>query len=253
MFASSDNKKELFYKEYIRRENDILRAPYNPELEFYSVIKSGNVKKTAKLCSQPLLKKEGLGTLSDSPLQNIKYHFVITAALIARYCIEGGMNVSTAYNLSDFYIQKADYLKTVKEVSDLHPVMCMDYAKRMQTLRKQKVCSLPIARCIDYIYDHLHTKITLESLSGLVNLSPTYLSRLFKKETGISVSHYIQLKKIQTAENMLVYSDYSAVQIAGILAYPTQSYFTELFKKETGMTPVQYRNTHLRSTELARK
>ena len=38
-------KKEIFYKEYTNRENEILRAPYNPELEFYSVIKSGNIKR----------------------------------------------------------------------------------------------------------------------------------------------------------------------------------------------------------------
>lgn len=40
--------------------------------------------------------KKGLGILSDSPLQNLKYHFAITAALLARYCIEGGMEVSEA-------------------------------------------------------------------------------------------------------------------------------------------------------------
>jgi hypothetical protein len=84
-----DINRELFYKEFVRRESNILRAPYNPELEFYSVIKSGDVKKTRELCRQSLLDKPGLGTLSEDALRNIQYHFAITAALVARFCIEG--------------------------------------------------------------------------------------------------------------------------------------------------------------------
>lgn len=243
-------KKELFYREFIQRENNILRAPYNPELEFYSIIKSGNISKVRSLCQERLLDKPGLGTLSMNSLQNIKYHFVITTALVARYCIEGGMELSTAYGLSDFYIQKADQCKTPKEVSDLHPIMCEDYTKRMKNLRKQKICSKHIADCIDYIYEHLHTRITINDLSEYVNLNPSYLSRLFKKETGTTVSTYIQNKKIETAQNMLVYSDYTLSQISSILAFPSQSYFTEIFHKRTGMTPTKYRALYFRSTEI---
>ena len=243
-------KKELFYREFIQRENNILRAPYNPELEFYSIIKSGNISKVRSLCQERLLDKPGLGTLSENPLQNMKYHFVITTALVARYCIEGGMELSTAYGLSDFYIQKADQCRTPKEVSDLHPVMCEDYTKRMKNLRKQKICSKHIADCIDYIYEHLHTRITIHDLSEYVDLNPSYLSRLFKKETGTTVSAYIQNKKIGTAQNMLVYSDYTLSQISSILAFPSQSYFTEIFHKRTGMTPTKYRALYFRSTEI---
>lgn len=245
-----DINRDLFYRDFVQRENNILRAPYNPELEFYSVIKSGNVNKTRELCKQPLLDKPGLGILSNDKLRNIKYHFIITTALVARYCIDGGMDLSVAYNLSDFYIQKADLCKTPQEVSDLHPVMCLDYAKRMRNIRKEKICSKPVADCIDYINDHLHTRITQTCLAKYVSLNPSYLSRLFKKEVGLTLSKYIQLKKLETAENMLVYSDYSPSQISSILAFPSQSYFTEIFRKHTGMTPLKYRAQHFRKTEI---
>ena len=242
-------KKELSYKEFVQRENEILRAPYSPELEFYSVIKSGNVEKTKELCKQSILTKQGLGTLSENPLRNVKYHFVITTALIARYCIEGGLEVSAAYNLSDFYIQKVDKCKTAEEVAELHPFMCIDYAKRMRQLRKKKITSKPIAMCIDYIYDHLHTRITVDILADYVKLTPSYLSRLFKKETGLNISIYIQQKKIETAKNMLIYSDYTPAQISSTLAFPSQSYFTEIFRKHSGMTPIKYREQFFRTME----
>lgn len=236
-----DLNRELFYREFVHRESNILRAPYDPEVEFYSVIKAGDIKKTQELCRQSLLEKPGLGTLSEDPLQNLKYHFVITAALVARYCIKGGMGVSVAFGLSDFYILKADRCKTLQEVSDLHKIMCLDYAKRMRNLRKEKICSRHVADCIDYIHDHLHTRITAESLAKHAGLAPSYLSRLFKKETGLSISEYIRFKKIETARNMLVYSDYSPSRISSILAFPSQSYFTEIFRKYTGTTPLKYR------------
>jgi len=242
--------REMFYREFVRREKNIRRAPYDPELEFYSVIKSGDVERTRELCKESLLDKPGLGILSDDYLQNIKYHFVITAALVARYCIEGGMDLSVSYGLSDFYIQMADKCKTPQEVAELHPVMCLDYARRMRNLRKKKICSKHVANCIDYIDDNLHTRITVASLAEFTGLNPSYLSRLFKKETGMTISQYVQTRKIETAKNMLAYSDYSAAQISSILAFPSQSYFTEVFRKRTGMTPIQYRANHFRKTEI---
>lgn len=241
-------QKELFYKEFIQRENEFLRAPYNPEIEFYSTIKAGDVERVKELCKDALVDKPGLGKLSENPLQNMKFHFVVTTALVARYCIEGGMDLSAAYSLSDFYIQKADLCKHTSEISALHPVMCVDYAKRMRSLRKNSVCSLQVAKSIDYIYDHLHARITVEELAEYVDLNPSYLSRLFKKEVGTSISEYIRRQKLETAKNMLVYSEYRPAQIASILAFPSQSYFTEIFHKYTGLTPKEYRKQHFQDT-----
>ena len=246
-------QKELYYQEYVQREHNILHAPYPPELAFYSAIKAGNIEKTRELCRESILNKPGLGILSLNPLQNIKYHFVITAAVIARYCIEGGMEPSAAYSLSDFYILKADGASMPEEVAKLHPIMCEDYAKRMKNLRKQKICSKHVVECIDYIHDNLHKRITVNRLANQVSLNPSYLSRLFKQETGSSISSYIQNKKIETAQNMLIYSEFSPAQIASVLAFPSQSYFTEVFRKNTGTTPKKYRMQHLHRNEMAKQ
>ena len=238
------------YREFLHREEEEARAPYMPELDFYSAIKNGDMDKVMYYCKEPLDQKEGLGILSENALQNIKYHFVITAAMITRYCIEGGMDFAAAYNLSDYYIMKADKCLTVREVSDLNTKMCMDYTKKMQMQRKQKVFSRHVSECVDYIYDHLHTRITVCVLAEHVQLSQAYLSRVFKQEMGMSISEYIQFKKLETAKRMLSYSDYSVAEIAAILAFPSHSYFTEVFHKSEGMTPLKYRAIYYRRLEL---
>lgn len=245
-----DMYKEWSYKEFIMREDNISHAPYGPEFEFYVAVKSGDISKVKKLSEIAFTDKVGLGQLSDNPLRNIRYHFIITVAMVARYCIEGGMEHEAAYRLSDFYIQQADQCTAIDQISRLHSIMTIDYTKRMKALKRDRILSKPIVKCIDYIYENLNTRITVVRLAEHVGLHPNYLSRLFSKETGISISMYVQKGKIDTAQNMLKYSDYSPAQIASILAFPTQSYFIEVFKKRVGMTPKKYQERYFRETDL---
>ncbi|MBO4390524.1 MAG: AraC family transcriptional regulator [Lachnospiraceae bacterium] len=239
-----ESSKTLAYRDYIQREEMFVRAPYNPEVEFYSYIMSGDTAMVEKLTEENFLaKRGGWGRLSENELQNVKYHLVITAAVIARYCINAGLPVQTAYNLSDHYIMLADKCKTVQAVADLHKPLCMDYAKRMRSLQKNAVHSIHIVRCMDYIYDRLHTRITVKELAAYSGLSEAYLCRLFKEQTGSSISDYITKMKISTAKNMLLFSDYPIAEISSILAFPSQSYFTRVFKKECAVTPLEYRHT----------
>ena len=245
---SSDMDK--LYHEYIQRENEFSRAGYQPEFEFYSAVKMGDVEKVKELCKDAFSDKKGLGVLSDDPVQNLRYHLVITTAMIARYCIEGGMELSDSYSLSDYYIRKVDKAKTEKEVTDIHKEMSLDYAKKMRNLQKKMITSLPVAKSVDYIYEHLHTRIKLDDLAEYVGVNPSYLSRQFKAVFGTSISSYIRRKKIETAQNMLLYSDFTLSQIASILAFPSQSYFTDVFRKETGITPNEYKKRNLFSNDL---
>lgn len=239
-------EKEQIYHQYLQRENEFIRAPYQSEFEFYAAVRSGDVARVRELCEENFEgKQEGWGKLSNNPLQNLKYHFAITAAMIARQCIVGGMELSDSYSLSDFYIRKVDESKRSSEITDLHKAMCVDYAKKMRALKKKTITSMPVAKVIDYIYDHLHTRITLEELADYSGLNSSYLSRLFKEETGMTVSRYIRHQKIETSKNMLIYSEFQVSQIAQILAFPSQSYFAEIFKKETGFTPMEYKRNNL--------
>lgn len=243
--------KELSYREYIMRENNAFHAPYYPEFAFYIAVKNGEVDRVSQLCRNTFSEKSGFGKLSDNPLQNMKYHFVVTAALIARHCIEGSMEHEIAYSLSDVYIQKADRCTSIAQISKLHTAMTMDYAQRMKQIRKKQIFSRQIVKCVDYIYNNLHKRILMTDLAQYTGLNPSYLSRLFKKETGVTVTEYIQGKKIETARNMLQFSSYLPSQIASILAFPSQSYFIAVFRKKTGMTPKKYQDTCFRETGLS--
>ena len=77
-----------------------------------------------------------------------------------------------------------------------------------------------------------------------LGISPSYLSRLFKKETGICLQDYINDVRLERAANLLIYSEESIPKIAEYVNFPSQSYFGKLFKEKMHMTPRQYRESY---------
>lgn len=240
--------QEWFLKESNDSEENMTHRPPNEEMIFYRAVSSGDIDAVRQNCEQQRFTDfNGVGTLSRDPVTNLKYHFVVTVALITRICAESGMETEQAYRLSDFYISKLDNIHTTQGVSTLHNRMVLDFTGKMRLLQKNAVASKPIAACIDYIYVHIKERITIEDLADHAGVSASYLSRLFKQELGISVSDYIREKKIEKAQNLLKYCDYSLVDIANYLSFSSQSHFIQAFKKHVGMTPKKYRDINYSS------
>ena len=90
------------------REPACHREP-GEEFLFYRAVAAGNIDAVQENCARGAFENtEGVGRLSENPVTNMRYHFVVTAALITRFCMEGGMPVEEAFGLSDAYIQKMD-------------------------------------------------------------------------------------------------------------------------------------------------
>lgn len=240
--------REWYKSEFLQHELSEPHRAIESEFTFYEAIATGNIDYVRQNCnSNAFTKPDGMGKLSENLLQNIRYHFVVTTAMIARYCVHNGMEQEKAYGLSDFYILKMDKCRTIEEISKLHDTMCIDYCTQMLPVMKQQAISRPIVLCLDYIYNHLHYRITVAELSEYLHLSPSYLSRLFKKEIGISISCYIINLKIEKAKNLLQYSEYTILDISNYLAFSSQSHFIQTFQKYTGITPYKYRTKHFRT------
>lgn len=240
-----DTNTTLNYKLFIQRQEEFIRDDYQNEFKQYFRVKNGEVE-AARDRFKIARKKftEGRGTLSDDPLRNLIYHLVVSAAVISRMCIDGGMDRDTAYTLSDIYIKKADEAKEQEEVLDLMGEMQIDYATRMRELKKHDTISKHIRKSIDYIYDNLNKPISVSELASQQGLSTGYFSRLFVTETGMNVNQYINEVKIKTAQNMLKFSESSILDIALSLGFSSQSAFSSVFKKITGMSPKVYRDAY---------
>lgn len=237
-------EQKLTHQAFLNREQSISHLAYERENAFFQSIQDGNAEEMQRLYKP--FNSEDMGKLSSNPLRNLQYHLIITVALITRTCIEGGMEMEEAYNLSDIYIRSIDNCVSEEDVQMLHREVVADYTQRMHLLKKQNRYPRAIVVCMDYIYDNLHTKLTLPELADASGLSPAYLSRLFRKEVGMPVSEYIMRKRIEAACNMLRYSEYSCIAISDYLCFSSESHFIQVFRRYTGFTPRKYREQFFR-------
>lgn len=244
------NQQNLVHTTFLQREEDRYHHTYDEELLQYEYVRDGDMRSVEE--SKRLFRNGINGNLSKDLLTHTKYLFVASTTLATRFCIEGGLNAQEAYNMSDLFIQKLDSCHTVKEVEEEQTKMIIGFTERMARLHtsasnKSQELSRSVIECMDYIYYHLHEKITLEDLSDAVGLTPNYLASLFKKEKEMTIQQYIRNRRIEAAKQMLVYSQYSETEISAYLAFSSVSHFINSFHKETGMTPKQYKQKYFRS------
>ena len=232
-------QRDLARTEFLSRENLTVHLPYDRETAFYRAIQAGDCEEALRL-STPL-GEEGFGQLSEDPLQSMRYHLVITVAFITRYCMAGGLDAETAFNLSDLYIRQVDHCRTESDVHALHHEVITDYAGRMHHLQRHAVYPRPILRCTEHIHTHLHTRITVDDLCAVSGLSRAYLSRLFRREVGMPIGQYITQRKLEAARKALEFTDQSIPDIAHTLAFSSESHFISVFRRHTGVTPGEYR------------
>lgn len=243
------DEKKLRYMEYLQRETSSRHHTNTEDMYQYDLLRMGDPK--AVEAGIRMFSSNLTGHLSDDPLRNCRYLFVASITLASRSAISGGLDVERAYNISDLYIQKMDTLQTVAEIRELQADMFAFYTKEMAALDKADVYSKPVTLCMDYIYNHLHETIRTETLARQIGLSRSYLSTLFKQETGQTISSYILSKRMEAAQNMLRFSDYTYAEIAATLAFSSQSHFIRVFQSQTGYTPKTFRNKYFRMAKTS--
>lgn len=96
-------------------------------------------------------------------------------------------------------------------------------------------------RVMEWMEENYRDVFKLEALADELHMSKSYLSRIFRKETGSSMTEYLSARRIQEACGLLQASDYSIERIGEMVGLPNASYFIQLFKKIMGISPHQYR------------
>ncbi len=101
-------------------------------------------------------------------------------------------------------------------------------------------------KSMSFVKAHLADDISLEVIAAAVNTNPSYLSRIFKKECGETLSEYITRLRIEKAKELLVLPDQLVYLVSESVGYHDSTYFSTIFKKYTGMSPTEYRNRFYR-------
>ncbi|SDD40523.1 two-component system, response regulator YesN [Paenibacillus sp. UNCCL117] len=181
----------------------------------------------AMLREQPLLTVETLGAF---------YHALLN--LVYNVFHRQGLSVQHLFSAKEF----SDEAYATKNLEHLEAWALKVSTVGMDRLYPPQSDKLSVMEQIyAYVKEHLADDMTREDIASFVNFNPAYLSRLFKKESGISLFDYILQERVEKAKQLLADTGLKISEIAEMTGYGNFSHFTKMFKKVTGHTPQEYR------------
>ena len=222
---------------FTNRSNSLL------EKEMLSCIEHGRVEELKNALRKIEISDTTLAAVADYSERAFKNIIVVSTALAARGAIKGGLDQDTALTLSDYYLKKMEILHTYTELHRFLCSMLIDYAERTARCQSLHIDSSLVLKVYKDISCHIYEKNSVAAIAKRLDFNRSYLCRQFKRKTGKTISDYINDVKIKEAQRLLLYTDFSLVQIAAQLDFSSQHYFHTVFKKITGITPTNFRSS----------
>lgn len=232
---------QFVLKEEEENDDASYRHSYHEEQLLMQAIREGRTEDAIRLAESM---DRDSGRLSRTEVSHRRNLAIIGISLCARAAIDGGISPEEGYRLSGYYIQKCD--------SSQDPAHLLHYRNRAieeltvrvkQKLEKPRTSS-HVERAKDYVRKHYREKIYLDDIADSIGISPTHLSKLFKKETGQCLQDYINEERVFRAASLLMYSELSLMEIAEYVHFPSQSYFGKIFKQFKGVSPRIFRDQY---------
>lgn len=202
------------------------------------IVSHGDVSALAELVKKaPAVRS---GKLASGQMRQLKNTFIVTATLVSRAAIRGGLDSEEALTMSDRYIQHCELIDDIGRITNLQFKMINDYTERVARIRIGKKPSKLVTDVANYIQKHLSEPISTEEMAKNLFMSRSYLSTKFKEITGETLTDFILKEKVEEGKRLLRYSDKSLPAISSYLGFSSQSHFSRVFKKYTGYTPKEY-------------
>jgi len=229
-------------QELVNRHN-----PYEQELREFSSIEDGDIERLKKSLSEDYT--GSIGIIADDLLRQAKNLGIVIVTLASRAAIRGGLLPEIAFSLADSYMQRLEKTNDFTALTYLMRKAEFQYTELVHELKATHkgldsgYSNPKVRQCKDYIFSHLHSKIVIQDIADELNINASYLSEIFRKHEGISINKFVTREKIKLAKNLLMYSQYSYIDIASYLGFASQSHLGQQFKQVTGYTLKQFRDT----------
>ncbi len=236
MGSVSFRQEDLLQSLYAQREGGE-PYPYEAERRLQQCILSGDKRGATAVLNEVLSK---IFLISNYDIEMIRIRMVELLTLLSRATIEAGADSKEIFWFSTGCIKEMNNCKNIYDISAwitgiLHRFISysFDYSSVKHSDTVYKV--------IEYIRENYPHKITLDDVAAHVSFSKTYLSRIFKEETGENMSMYINRVRIEKAKLLLCDSQVKLIDVANLVGFDDQSYFTKVFKTFTGTSPKRYK------------
>lgn len=216
----------------------ILEQRYDEEQQLVQAIAAGQPHKAELALSHLISRQHEIRT--ENPVRDMKNYAIMLHTIMRKAAETANIPPIQIHNVSSQYARKIELITSKSSFSALSKEMVRKYCLLVQN-HSLKTYSKPIRTVITEIDYDLTADLSLKSLAQMLNMNPSYLSTLFKKETGVTLTEYVNRKRVDHAILLLNTTDMQIQNIAIYCGIPDVNYFTKTFKKIVGKTPKEYR------------
>lgn len=185
--------------------------------------------------------KFNTGKLSDDPLRQAQNLMIAVCSVCSHIAILCNVNSEFSLSLADYYIQLTQNMRTRESISPYFRNVFLHYCDIIKKYQ-QVPYTHTIHRITNYIYDHIYAPVTVNSIAETLDMHPSYISQIFRNETGVKLKRFIHLEKIKEAKNLMTYTGMSFTEIAAHLGYSDLSHFTRSCKTYIRITPSELKS-----------
>lgn len=216
----------------------LLEERYHYEDELLDAVSHGNTAKALSIT-------ESIGTLrfaprTNSELRNHKNIMITFNSLLRRSAYEGGVHPFYIDAVSSNYARLIEQCHHTAELYDITPYMVRSYCDLVEK-RSMNSYSEPVRQILVTVDASLTGDLSLKRFADELFLNTSYLSTLFKKEMGMTLTDYVNKNRIAYAKKLLKSTTLSIQDIAAKSGIPDIHYFTRLFRREMGVSPREWR------------
>ncbi len=233
----SDAHPSVDFDEVVVKMENIQRR-YDYENELMKAVTLGHIHKIDHLFSS--FSDQFFEKRSSDPLRNRKNYLIILNTLLRKAAEQGGVHPIYLDSLSSSFALKTESFASVSEISNLMREMFKSYCRLVRT-HSMKGFSPLVQKVITIIDSDLSADLTLSSIAESQKVSPGYLSTIFRKETGKTITEYIRDRRIRHAAYLLRSTHLQIQTVALHCGIVDVQYFSKIFKKHIGKTPREYR------------
>ena len=217
---------------------EALENRYADEEKLMRAVSAGQADQAAIIYSRFTSRR--MERRTTPPLRDMKNYFIIFNTLLRKAVEYGHVHPLYIDQLSSEFAKQIEAAPTPEALSTLGPKMVRHYCRIVQDF-SQKGHSHLISKLLILVEADLAADLSLSALARQLNVNSSYLSALFKKEIGSTLTEYVSKRRVNHAMILLEASSLQIQTIAQQCGIPDVNYFTRTFKKYAGVTPKEYR------------
>ncbi len=221
----------------------LIERRYEGERQLMKAVSQGITHKAEQIISNSC--ELMLEMRVPDPVRNMKNYVIVANVLFRKAAEQGGVHPFYIDGVSTEFAKKIERIKTVQEGINMMHDMIYKYCGLVKS-HSMKNYSMMVQKAITLIDSDLTTDLSLRKQAELLNVNASYLSSLFKKETGVTLTEYVSKKRIDHAAFLLTSTNMQIQAIAQQCGIFDVNYFTKTFKKIMGKTPKEYREDALK-------